>query len=296
MYNLSEILHETEVCTHGVSESSQLTKFRDESDFVSCSPVFVNQQRLIWLIDALIVSSLVVLTVACLSALFVETCLRTLGKVNTVDLVCLLIVFCNNSRTGESLLSGKGGVGKSTIAVNLAITLKNLKYNVGILDADIYGPSIPKMMGILEKPKSEDGVNLIPIKKFNIQCMSIGFMVSEETPMIWRGPMVASTIKTFTGKVLWENIDFLIIDMPPGTGDALLTFSQEIDIDGAVIITTPQDIAIIDVKRGIEMFKKTNVKILGIVENMTSFTSDDGIEHFIFGKDGEKNIASKFNV
>jgi ATP-binding protein involved in chromosome partitioning len=192
--------------------------------------------------------------------------------------------------------SGKGGVGKSTIAVNLAIALKNLKYNVGILDADIYGPSVPKMMGISEKPKSDDGLNLIPIKKFDIQCMSIGFMISEETPMIWRGPMVASTIKTFVSKVLWDNVDFLIIDMPPGTGDALLTFSQEIDIDGAVIITTPQDIAIIDVKRGIEMFKKTNVKILGIIENMTSFTSDDGVEHFIFGKDGGKNIANKFNI
>ena len=195
-----------------------------------------------------------------------------------------------------AISSGKGGVGKSTIAVNLAIALKNLKYNVGILDADIYGPSIPKMMGIFEKPKSEDGINLIPINKFNIQCMSIGFMVSEDTPMIWRGPMVASTIKTFTGKVLWENIDFLIIDMPPGTGDALLTFSQEIDIDGAVIITTPQDIAIIDVKRGIEMFKRTNVKILGIVENMTSFISNDGIEHFIFGENGGKKIANKFNI
>jgi ATP-binding protein involved in chromosome partitioning len=192
--------------------------------------------------------------------------------------------------------SGKGGVGKSTVAVNLAIALKNLKYNVGILDADIYGPSIPKMMGISEKPKSDDGLNLIPIKKFDIQCMSIGFMVSDETPMIWRGPMVASTIKTFVNKVLWDNVDFLIIDMPPGTGDALLTFSQEIDIDGAVIVTTPQDIAIIDVKRGIEMFKRTNVKILGIIENMTSFTSDDGVEHFIFGKDGGKNIASKFNI
>jgi ATP-binding protein involved in chromosome partitioning len=192
--------------------------------------------------------------------------------------------------------SGKGGVGKSTVAVNLAIALKNLKYNVGILDADIYGPSVPKMMGISEKPKSEDGVNLIPIKKFDIQCMSIGFMISEETPMIWRGPMVASTIKTFVNKVLWDNVDYLIIDMPPGTGDALLTFSKEIDIDGAVIVTTPQDIAIIDVKRGIEMFKRTNVKILGIIENMTSFTSDDGVEHFIFGKDGGKNIASKFNI
>ena len=192
--------------------------------------------------------------------------------------------------------SGKGGVGKSTIAVNLAIALKNLKYNVGILDADIYGPSIPKMIGILEKPKSEDGVNLIPIKKFDIQCMSIGFMVSEEAPMIWRGPMVASTIKTFVSKVLWDNVDFLIIDMPPGTGDALLTFSQEIDIDGAVIVTTPQDIAIIDVKRGIEMFKRTNVKILGIIENMTSFTSDDGIEHFIFGKNGAENMCKTLDI
>jgi ATP-binding protein involved in chromosome partitioning len=195
-----------------------------------------------------------------------------------------------------AISSCKGGVGKSTITVNLAIALKNLKYNVGILDADIYGPSVPKMIGISEKPKSEDGVNLIPIKKFDIQCMSIGFMVSEETPMIWRGPMVSSTIKTFTNKVLWNDIDFLIIDMPPGTGDALLTFSQEIDIYGAVIVTTPQDLAIIDVKRGIEMFKRTNVKILGIIENMTSFTSDDGIEHFIFGKDGGKNIAQKFNI
>jgi ATP-binding protein involved in chromosome partitioning len=219
---------------------------------------------------------------------------------NFIDQISPKTQFKKNKINGVKRIiavsSGKGGVGKSTIAVNLTIALKNLNYNVGILDADIYGPSIPKMMGIAEKPKSEDGVNLIPIKKFNIQCMSIGFMVSEETPMIWRGPMVASTIKTFTNKVLWDNVDFLIIDMPPGTGDALLTFSQEIDIDGAVIVTTPQDIAIIDVKRGIEMFKKTNVKILGIIENMTSFISDDGKEHFIFGKDGGKNIASKFNI
>jgi ATP-binding protein involved in chromosome partitioning len=152
------------------------------------------------------------------------------------------------------------------------------------------------MMGILEKPKSEDGINLIPVKKFDIQCMSIGFMVSEDTPMIWRGPMVASTIKTFVNKVLWDNVDFLIIDMPPGTGDALLTFSQEINIDGAIIITTPQEISIIDVKRGINMFKQTNVKIIGIIENMTSFISDDGHEHFIFGKEGGKKITNEFNL
>jgi len=219
---------------------------------------------------------------------------------NFIDQISPKTQFKKNKINGVkkiiAISSGKGGVGKSTIAVNLAIAFKNLKYNIGILDADIYGPSIPKMMGILEKPKSEDGVNLIPIKKFDIQCMSIGFMVSEDTPMIWRGPMVASTIKTFTNKVLWHNVDFLIIDMPPGTGDALLTFSQEIDIDGAVIITTPQDIAIIDVKRGIEMFKRTNVKILGIVENMTSFISSDGIEHFIFGKNGAEIISKKYNV
>ena len=195
-----------------------------------------------------------------------------------------------------AISSGKGGVGKSTVAVNLALAFRNLEYKVGILDADVYGPSIPKLMGISEKPKSEDGINLIPVRKFDIQCMSIGFMVSEETPMIWRGPMVASTIKTFVNKVLWNNIDFLIIDMPPGTGDALLTFSQEVDIDGAIIVTTPQNISVIDVKRGIEMFKRTNVKILGIIENMTSFKSADGVEHFIFGKDGAKNIANKYNI
>jgi ATP-binding protein involved in chromosome partitioning len=219
---------------------------------------------------------------------------------NFMDQISPKISFKKNKIKGVkkiiAISSGKGGVGKSTISVNLAITLKNLKYSIGILDADIYGPSIPKMMGISEKPKSEDGINLIPIKKFNIQCMSIGFMVSEETPMIWRGPMVASTIKTFANKVLWDNIDFLIIDMPPGTGDALLTFSQEIDIDGAIIVTTPQEISVIDAIRGIKMFKKTEVAIIGVVENMTSFVSDDGIEHFLFGNGGGEKIAKLFNI
>ncbi len=195
-----------------------------------------------------------------------------------------------------AIASGKGGVGKSTIAVNIAIALKNLNYKVGILDADIYGPSIPKMLGISEKPKSEDGKTLIPITKFGLQCMSIGFLVSEDTPMIWRGPMVSSTIKTFTNNVAWKDLDYLIIDLPPGTGDALLTFAQEIDIDGAVIITTPQEIATLDVTRGIKMFEKTNVKVIGIIENMKSFISDDGKEHFIFGKDGGQKIAKQFNV
>jgi len=191
--------------------------------------------------------------------------------------------------------SAKGGVGKSTVATNIAIAIKKLGFKTGILDADVYGPSIPLMLGVNEKPKSEDGINLIPIKKFDIDLISIGLLVSEDTPMIWRGPMVASTVKTFTNKVIWNDLDFLIIDMPPGTGDALLTFSQEIDISGVVIVTTPQRIALADVRRGIEMFKKINVKILGIIENMSKLTLED-TDHFIFGKDGGKDMAKKFQI
>jgi ATP-binding protein involved in chromosome partitioning len=195
-----------------------------------------------------------------------------------------------------AISSAKGGVGKSTIAVNLAIALKKLNYKVGILDADIYGPSIPQMLGISEKPKSEDGKNLIPISQYGIQCMSIGFMVNQDTAMIWRGPMVISAIKTFTTNVLWDNLDYLVVDLPPGTGDALLTFSQEIQIDGAIIISTPQEIALLDANRGIKMFQKTNVNILGIVENMSSFTSDDGKEHFIFGENGAEIMSKNLNI
>jgi ATP-binding protein involved in chromosome partitioning len=195
-----------------------------------------------------------------------------------------------------AISSAKGGVGKSTIAVNLAIALKKLNYKVGILDADIYGPSIPQMLGISDKPKSEDGKNLIPISQYGIQCMSIGFMVDQDTAMIWRGPMVISAIKTFTSSVLWKDIDYLIIDLPPGTGDALLTFSQEIQIDGVVIVSTPQEIALLDANRGIKMFQKMGVNILGIVENMSSFKSEDGKEYFIFGKDGAKNMSSNLNI
>jgi len=194
-----------------------------------------------------------------------------------------------------AISSAKGGVGKSTIATNIAIAIKKLGFKTGILDADVYGPSIPLMMGVHEKPISEDGIKLIPIKKFDIDLISIGLLVSEDTPMIWRGPMVASTVKTFTNKVIWNDLDFLIIDMPPGTGDALLTFSQEIDINGIVIVTTPQKIALADVTRGIEMFKKINVKILGIIENMSKL-SLKGADHFIFGKDGGKDMAKKFQI
>ena len=193
-----------------------------------------------------------------------------------------------------AISSAKGGVGKSTFAINLAVALKNLGSKVGVLDADIYGPSLPKMMNISQKPES-DGKSLTPIEKYGVQCISIGLLVEEETPMIWRGPMVISAIKTFTQKVLWNNLDFLIIDMPPGTGDTQLTFSQEIKVDGAIIISTPQEIALLDVKRGIKMFDKLKVKIVGLIDNMSYFEGDDGKKYNIFGEGGVERVAKEFN-
>ena len=192
-----------------------------------------------------------------------------------------------------AISSAKGGVGKSTFATNLALALKHNGCKVGLLDADIYGPSIPKMFGIDEKPKS-DGQKLEPITKYNIQCMSIGFLADQQTPMIWRGPMVTSAIKTFTQKVNWKDLDFIIVDMPPGTGDTQLTFSQEIKMDGAIIVSTPQEVALLDVKRGIKMFDKLGVKILGLVDNMSYFTGDDGKKYKIFGEGGVKKTAEEF--
>jgi len=191
-----------------------------------------------------------------------------------------------------AISSAKGGVGKSTFAVNFALALKSLNCKVGILDADIYGPSLPKMMDIKEKPKNEDGKSIVPIEQYGIQCMSIGFLVDEVTPMIWRGPMVTSAIKTFTQKVLWKNLDFIIVDMPPGTGDTQLTFAQEIKVDGAIIVSTPQEIALLDVKRGIRMFDKLKVPILGLVDNMSFFESDDGKKYNIFGENGVEKVAN----
>ncbi len=192
-----------------------------------------------------------------------------------------------------AISSAKGGVGKSTFATNLSLALNKQGCKVGLLDADIYGPSLPKLFSINEKPQS-DGKNLKPIKKYNIQCMSIGFLTEEQTPMIWRGPMVTSAIRTFTQKVSWENLDILIVDMPPGTGDTQLTFSQEIKIDGAIIISTPQEIALQDVKRGIKMFDKLGVKIIGLVDNMSHFKGDDGKKYPIFGEGGVKKTADEF--
>ena len=200
----------------------------------------------------------------------------------------------NGTKFTIAISSAKGGVGKSTFATNIALALKKIGCNVGILDADIYGPSIPKMFGIDEKPKS-DGQKIEPIKKFDIQCMSIGFLADQQTPMIWRGPMVTSAIRTFTQKVNWKNLDFIIVDMPPGTGDTQLTFSQEIKMDGAIIVSTPQEVALLDVKRGIKMFDKLGVKILGLIDNMSFFIGDDGKKYKIFGEGGVKKTAEEFN-
>ena len=199
----------------------------------------------------------------------------------------------NGTKFTIAVSSAKGGVGKSTLATNLALALKKIGCKVGILDADIYGPSIPKMLGINEKPKS-DGQKLEPIIKYELQCMSIGFLTDQQTPMIWRGPMVTSAIKTFTQKVSWKDLDFIIVDMPPGTGDTQLTFSQEIKIDGAIIVSTPQEVALLDVVRGIKMFDKLGVKILGLVDNMSFFIGDDGKKYKIFGEGGVKKTAEDF--
>ncbi len=193
-----------------------------------------------------------------------------------------------------AISSAKGGVGKSTFASNIALALKKIGCKVGLLDADIYGPSLPKLFSINEKPKS-DGKTLTPITKYNVQCMSIGFLTEEQTPMIWRGPMVTSAIKTFTQKVAWNNLDFIIVDMPPGTGDTQLTFSQEIKMDGVIIVSTPQELALQDVKRGIKMFDKLGVKIIGLVDNMSYFIGDDGKKYPIFGEGGVKKTAKEFN-
>ncbi len=192
-----------------------------------------------------------------------------------------------------AISSAKGGVGKSTFATNLALALKKIGCKVGILDADIYGPSLPKLFSINEKPDS-DGQTLKPILKYDIQCMSIGFLTDEQTPMIWRGPMVTSAIKTFTQKVGWKDLDFIIVDMPPGTGDTQLTFAQEISLDGAIIVSTPQEIALQDVKRGIRMFEKLKVNIIGLIDNMSHFIGNNGEKYAIFGEGGVEKTANEF--
>ena len=195
-----------------------------------------------------------------------------------------------------AIASGKGGVGKSTTAINLALSLMKLNFKVGILDADIYGPSLPKLVGINIKPKN-NGKKIIPHNAFGLQAMSIGFLIPEDKPTIWRGPMVMGAIEQLVRDVDWQNLDVLIIDMPPGTGDAQLTLSQKVQLTGTIIISTPQDLSLIDARKGLNMFKKVNVPILGIIENMSYFLCKKcETKHKIFGNGGAKAEAKKLGV
>ncbi|TPQ25275.1 iron-sulfur cluster carrier protein ApbC [Methylomonas koyamae] len=202
-----------------------------------------------------------------------------------------------NVKNVIAVASGKGGVGKSTTSVNLALALAAEGANVGILDADIYGPSIPTMLGLSGKPDSEDGKMLKPKVSFGIQTMSIGYLVDPDQPMIWRGPMVTGALQQLLTQTQWDSVDYLIIDLPPGTGDIQLTLAQQIPVSGAVVVTTPQDIALIDAQRGLGMFEKVNVPILGLVENMSMhICSNCGHEEAIFGQGGGVAMAAKNKV
>src|SRR5688572_30147908 len=196
-----------------------------------------------------------------------------------------------------AVASGKGGVGKSTTAVNLALGLRDLGLKVGMLDADIYGPSLPKLLAIREKPQTIGGTRLKPIERYGMNVMSIGFLIEEETPMIWRGPMVMSALTQMLREVEWGTLDVMVVDMPPGTGDAQLTMAQQVPLKGAVIVSTPQDLALIDARRGISMFKRVNVPVLGIVENMSYFLCPEcGTRSDIFSHGGARHEAERLGV
>jgi ATP-binding protein involved in chromosome partitioning len=196
-----------------------------------------------------------------------------------------------------AVASGKGGVGKSTVAVNLALALHAEGASVGILDADIYGPSQPRMLGSQDKPTSPDGKHMNPIIAHGLQAMSIGFLIDEAQPMIWRGPMVTQALNQLLGETRWSDLDYLIVDLPPGTGDIQLTLSQRIPVSGAVIVTTPQDIALLDARKGLQMFRKVEVPVLGVVENMAwHVCSNCGHNEAIFGSGGGERLATEYGT
>jgi ATP-binding protein involved in chromosome partitioning len=196
-----------------------------------------------------------------------------------------------------AVASGKGGVGKSTVAVNLALALSVEGANVGILDADIYGPSQPRMLGVTARPESKDGRTMEPITSYHLQAMSIGFLIEEDTPMIWRGPMVTQALEQLLKDTNWHDLDYLIIDLPPGTGDTQLTLAQKVPVSGAVIVTTPQDIALLDARKAYKMFEKVEVPVLGVVENMSTYIcSKCGHEEHIFGEGGGMRMAEEYDV
>lgn len=203
----------------------------------------------------------------------------------------------DNIKNIIAVASGKGGVGKSTTAVNLALALSQEGAKVGILDADIYGPSQPRMLGISGQPESPDGKTLEPMNSYHLQAMSIGFLIDEETPMIWRGPMVTQALEQLLNDTNWSDLDYLIIDLPPGTGDTQLTLAQKVPVSGAIIVTTPQDIALLDARKGFKMFEKVEVPVLGIVENMSiHICSNCGHEEHIFGEGGGRSMSDQYGV
>ena len=232
---------------------------------------------------------------------------RTVGGVGNVSVNLSTRVIAHAVQRGVQLLpnvknivavaSGKGGVGKSTMAVNLALALAAEGASVGILDADIYGPSQPTMMGIDGKPESADGKSMEPLENYGVQVMSIGFLIEADSPMVWRGPMATQALDQLLRQTNWRDLDYLIVDLPPGTGDIQLSLSQRVPLTGAVIVTTPQDIALLDAKKGIKMFEKVGVPILGIVENMAVHVcSKCGHVEHIFGEDGGKRMASEYQM
>ena len=196
-----------------------------------------------------------------------------------------------------AVASGKGGVGKSTVAVNLAVALARAGHRTGLLDADIYGPSLPRMLGLARRPEVRRATCMIPLEAWGLKCMSIGFLVEEEQPMIWRGPMVMGALEQMIGQVDWGALDVLVVDMPPGTGDAQLTMAQRVALAGAVIVSTPQDIALIDARRGVRMFEKVRVPVLGLVENMSFFCCPNcGHRAEIFGHGGARAEAARLGA
>ena len=203
----------------------------------------------------------------------------------------------DNVKNIIAIASGKGGVGKSTTAVNLALALSAEGAEVGVLDADIYGPSQPRMLGVGGQPESKDGKSLEPMNSYHLQAMSIGFLIDEETPMIWRGPMVTQALEQLLNDTNWADLDYLVIDLPPGTGDTQLTLAQKVPVSGAIIVTTPQDIALLDARKGLKMFEKVEVPVLGVVENMSiHICSQCGHEEHIFGEGGGSRMAEQYDV